>query len=216
MTDGSTSTIPAEGRPKRQFALSIALFSFFSLVGMAAGSWPQNPDAARPEKQRDLGLPELHRINLVTLQPSYSCRSREEFQKGYEQTALFVSSFSRKMNTPDLLFNGGCEATDSFQAATSGDDMSLLEDMGKVPLEDVIAQSVFLTHGLHFEKFVDVHLDHTYAVLVNNPARRALIVFTVTGYVLNRRVDLKYAVKEYQILNVQAQSSGFDWGKGNL
>lgn len=207
MTNGSASI--------RRTALSIALFAFLSLMGIAAGGRPQSRAVAGTEKQQDFGLPELHRISLVTLEPSYSCRSHEEFQKGYEQTALFISSFSRKMNLPDLLFNGACESQDSFEAATAGDDMSLLADMGNVPLEDVDAQSVFLTRGLHFEKYVNVHLDHTYAVLLNNPARRALIVFTVTGHVPNQRVFLKYAVKEYQILNVQAQSPGFDWGQRN-
>ena len=34
-------------------------------------------------------LPELHKIKAVTLNPSYSCRSKEDSQKGYGNTALF-------------------------------------------------------------------------------------------------------------------------------
>src|SRR5215467_1596653 len=71
-------------------------------------------------------LPLLHQIKAVTLAPSYSCRSSEEFSKGYASTALFLSDFGG----PDLLFNGACGSVDYFQAATAGDDMSLVADLG--------------------------------------------------------------------------------------
>lgn len=44
---------------------------------------------------QNYGLPELHKIIRVTLAPSYSCRSDKDFQKGYQQTAFFVSAYSK-------------------------------------------------------------------------------------------------------------------------
>src|SRR4051812_44234719 len=74
----------------------------------------------------DFGLPELHTIKTVTLTPSYSCRTPEEFQKGYANTALFLSAYGKQRNSPDLLFNGACKSDDAFQASTAGDDFSLI------------------------------------------------------------------------------------------
>jgi hypothetical protein len=62
----------------------------------------------------DFGLPQLHTIKTVTLAPSYSCRSTEEFQKGYANTALFLSAYGKQLNSPDLLFNGACKSEDFF------------------------------------------------------------------------------------------------------
>ena len=170
---------------------------------------------------QDSGLPELHQIKKVTLTPSYSCRSKEDFQKGYERTALTLASDRRG---PDLLFNGACGSPDYFQAATAGDDMSLIADLGTgVNLEEVTAQRAFNMQGVHsfpaYTKFAQtaaVERNHTYVVLLNNSMKRGLFVFTVTGYIPNERVDLRYAVKEYQLLRgVEAQSPGFKWDEKN-
>ncbi len=45
------------------------------------------------KKLEDLDLPDLHKIKRVTLSPSYSCRSKEDFQRG--MPALFVEEFAR-------------------------------------------------------------------------------------------------------------------------
>src|SRR5512143_1654422 len=91
----------------------------FAIVLMATVAPAQSPEP-------DYGLPDLHMIKTVTLSPSYSCRSAEDFQKGYENTALFLSTYSKQRNSPDLLFNGACGSQDYFQASTAGDDMALI------------------------------------------------------------------------------------------
>lgn len=164
-------------------------------------------------------LPELHVIKTVALSPSYGCRPAEEFQKGYMGTALFLSDYSRRRNSPDLLFNGACESQDYFDVSTAGDDMALIADLGTgLSVEKITAHSAFnvkgaLPHFTKFERIVKVAKDHTYAVLVNKREIRGLYVFTVVDYVPNKRVGLRYAVKEYQIMSVKAASAGFDWEK---
>lgn len=168
-------------------------------------------------------LPELHVIKTVSLAPSYSCRSTEEFQKGYEGTALFLSDYSKKRNAPDLLFNGACRSQDYFHASTAGDDMALIADLGAdVQLEKLTASNAFNLRRVHspgdYSRFVDsvpVAEGHTYAVLLNKREIRGLFVFTVVNHVPNQRVLLRYAVKEYQIMEAKAQSEGFDWGRDN-
>lgn len=172
--------------------------------------------------EADFGLPELHIIRKMTLGPSYSCRPAEEFKKGYQATALFLSEFSRKRNSPDLLFNGACKSEDFFDASTAGDDMSLIADLGDVSIEDVTAQKAFNFQQVHsfadysrFARTVKVEFNHTYAVLLNETDKRGLFVFRVVGYLPNERVDLLYAVKHYQILNLRKGADGFHWTQKN-
>lgn len=174
--------------------------------------------AAFAQKQQDFGLPELHKINSATLGPSYSCRPQEDFKRGYQKTGLFLSKYSHDMHAPELLFDGACGGADLFQSpGDGGDTMNLIEDMGEISLEDVTAQSVFQTRDAHFDSHAKVQLDHTYAVLVNEFVVRGLFVFTVVAHIPNQKVDLKYAVKEYQVVNGRIETShGFDWGKRNL
>ncbi|MCP9493327.1 MAG: hypothetical protein MSG64_02615 [Pyrinomonadaceae bacterium MAG19_C2-C3] len=169
-------------------------------------------------------LPELHTIKTVMLSPSYSCRSSDEFQQGYQNTALFLSAYSKQRSDPDLLFNGACRSEDYFTASTAGDDMSLIADLGAdVSLEEVSASRAFNLKRVHsygeFSKFaqaVKVELNHTYAVLLNERDKRGLFVFKVVGYAKNERVELRYAVKSYEILRIGLlMSEGFDWEKAN-
>lgn len=169
-------------------------------------------------------LPELHTIRRITLAPSYSCRSPEEFQKGYAGTALFLSAYSKQRNSPDLLFNGACKSDDDFQASTAGDDFSLIADLGsEVSLEEVSASRAFNLKRVHsypdYSKFADtvkVIANHTYAVLLNESDKRGLFIFTVDEYVPNQKVVLRYAVKSYQISpSGQIRAEGFDWQRTN-
>ena len=169
-------------------------------------------------------LPELHTIKTATLSPSYSCRPSDEFQRGYQNTALFLAAYSKQRNSPDLLFNGACGSENYFDASTAGDDMSLIADLGTgISLEDVSAARAFNFKRVHssaaYSKFVQaakVELDHTYAVLLNGRAKRGLFIFTVISYVPNEKVELRYAVKSYQIMpGGQIVSGGFDWDKTN-
>jgi hypothetical protein len=172
----------------------------------------------------EIGLPQLHTIQTVTLSPSYSCRSSDDFQKGYANTALFLSAYAKQRNSPDLLFNGACKADDDFQASTAGDDFSLIADLGaNVPLEEVSASRAFNLKRVHsyaeYSKFADtvkVVANHTYAVLLNESDKRGLFIFTVDEYIPNEKVVLRYAVKSYQIMpSGQIRSDGFDWTRTN-
>jgi hypothetical protein len=178
--------------------------------------------AASASADQEYNLPELHVIKTATLAPAYGCRSEEEFQKGYRETALFLSDYSKKRNSPDLLFNGACRGKDFFDVSTAGDDMALIADLGTdVQVEKITAHGAFTrtTDSAYdytrFVKTVPVTEGHTYAVLLNKREIRGLFVFTVVNHVENQRALLKYAVKEYQILNVKAAASGFDWYREN-
>jgi hypothetical protein len=190
-----------------------SLFFIASVLLTVSPSISQN----KPENS---DLPELHKIKKITLSPSYSCRSKEDFQKGYASTALFLSKSSRD---PDLLFNGACGSRDNLQGSTAGDEMTVIADLGNVRLEDLNASQAFNVQRVNspelFSKFTSeaqIEFGHTYAVLIDKPDERGLFYFTIAGYIPNERLDLRYSVKEYQLLEVRAQSPGFDWeGKSN-
>ena len=188
-----------------------SFFLLASLLLIAAPSISQ-------KKPENLDLPELHKIQQITLSPSYSCRSKGEFI-GYGSTALFLSKSSRD---PDLLFNGACGAKDSLQGSTAGDEMTVIADLGKVKLEDLNAAQAFNVQRVNsaalysrFSSEVQPVTGHTYAVLINKGEERGLFYFTITGYIPNERLDLRYAVKEYQLLELRTQSPGFDWDRKN-
>lgn len=191
------------------------LLTFATIVMVSAPFDSQGP-------QSTLGLPELHTIKTAILSPTYSCRSREAFRRGYEGTALFLSQYSDERNAPDLLFNGACGSDDFFEASTAGDDMSLIADLGNVPLEEVTAMKAFNFKGVNspdlYSKFTQnakVEANHTYAVLINKHAVRGLFIVSVASFVPDQKVELRYAVKEYQVLDVRAKSEGFDWTAKN-
>jgi len=193
--------------------------AFAAIFFIAAASPLQQK---QPQPQEDFGLPALHEINTATLSPSYSCRSESDFQQGYQDTALFLSKESRTINGPDLLFDGACKSEDYFEGSTAGDDMSLIADLGQFPLEKLSAHLVFNTRNVHsadmyskFMRTVRVQAKHTYAVLINKRDVRGLFVFTVDDYVPNKSVHLRYAVKEYQLLNTRSQTEGFAWEAPN-
>jgi len=193
------------------------ILSMLAICGMCLLAGGKGPES-------NVELPALHQIKEATLTPAYSCRSSEDFGKGYGNTALFLSGFAKERNGPDLLFNGACGSEDYFEAATAGDDMSLIADLGaNVPLEDISAARSFNVQRVHsfpayskFAKAVKVEPNHTYAVLLNAREKRGLFVFTVAEYVRNRTVSLKYAVKSYQVTpSGQVASSGFSWEQRN-
>jgi hypothetical protein len=165
-------------------------------------------------------LPELHKMKTVTLAPNYGCRSDEEFHQGYKETALYLSEYS-KHSGPELLFNGTCKSEDWFDVSLAGDDMSLIADLGIVPMENFTALKVFNPENVHkwsaytkFSRTVKVEPNHTYAVLMNNSDHRGLFVFHVIEYEPNARVRIEYNVKNYQVYTRGvAMAPGFDWEK---
>jgi len=167
------------------------------------------------EPKEDLGLPALHKIKRAILSPSFSCRSNLQ---EYQASVLFLSRYTRRRNSPDLLFNGACGSQDYFEGPHAKDDISLVADLGHIRLEDVSAHLAFNTKNIHsfdlYSKFVAearVQDGHTYALLISTRDLRGLVVFTVVNYVPNQEVDLRYAVEEYQLLNCWAESEGFNW-----
>ncbi|HZI57823.1 MAG TPA: hypothetical protein VFF39_13660, partial [Verrucomicrobiae bacterium] len=95
------------------------------------------------KNQEDLGLPELRKINKATLSPSYDCRPPGAAKLGYANSALFLTSYSRQRNSPELLFTGICNSPDYFISTTAGDDVDMIADYGEVPLEELSASDIF-------------------------------------------------------------------------
>jgi hypothetical protein len=216
-----------EFAPPRQLRRSVALCAFESLEDITMKSFGfslclllvATASSAAQNTTQNFSLPELHTIKTVTLSPPYSCRSSEQFQKGYENTALFLSAYSKQRNVPDLLFNGACKSDNYFQPGTT---FSLIADLGsEVSLAEVSASRAFNLRRVHsfsdYSKFVqaaNVELNHTYAVLLNEDDMRGLFVFKVVEYVPDEKVVLQYAVKSYQVMPTRGlTSAGFDWEK---
>ncbi len=178
-----------------------------------------NPSLFAQTTTQDFGFPELHIIKTVTLSPPYSCRSPEQFQKGYETTALFLSRYSKQLNVPDLVFHGACKSGNYFQAGAGW--FSLIADLGPgVTLEEVSASAAVNLRRIHasneYSKFVaavKVEPNHTYAVLLNERDISGLFIFKVDEYMPDEKVVLRYAVKSYQITNGSVRAQGFDWEK---
>lgn len=197
--------------------ISLLLLLTLSL-GVSARA--QGQKLAKPDK---VELPELNVIKTVALAPCYSCRTAEEFARGYEQTALFLTEYSRRRNSPALLFNGSPgSGADYFMVSMAGSEMSLIADLGAgFELAGLTAQD--FGHGVvqpggtvRVPMQFRVHespitVGHTYAVVINKGEYRGLLFFTVTAYEPNQRVELRYALKHFEALKLEGRSPGFDW-----
>lgn len=188
------------------------------VVAMLSGQAP-----AKDAPADKYGLPALHVIRHAILGPTYSCRTVSEFSQGYQQTALFLSEYSRQRNSPDLLFNGACGSENYFQASTAGDDMALVADLGpNVPLTAVTAQRAFsyktpsgLQGETQFAMSATVISGHTYVVLINKADVRGLVVFNVVSFEPDKSVEINYAVKSYSVQQSAATAVGFDPAREN-
>lgn len=159
-------------------------------------------------------FPELHKIEVYTFQAPYSCKG------DYSKSALFLSSYSKQRNSPDLLFNGACNSPLYIEASTAGDDFSLISDLGDVSLESVSASKSFnydRTVGMDntFKANMPVIEGHTYSVLISKSEIRALYVLKVDKILPNGMMVIRYAVKSYSIQKTVNESPNFDWEKGN-
>src|SRR5215831_3877089 len=169
-----------------------------------------------PQSNQVPDLPELHKIQRVTLSPSYSCRSVEDFQKGYAGTALFLTERSRRINGPQLLFDGACKSRDSFAVATAGDNLDTIADYGDIPLANLAPFDLFGRRSPDsptalFTERVDVKLGHSYGVLINKRDVRGFFFFRVMAHIPNQKIELEYVVMDYQEIETKAESRGFDW-----
>jgi len=180
-----------------------------SMLLMAAPSISQ-------KNQGDLGLPELHKIQKITLSPSYDCRTPEETAKGYANTALFLSGYSRRMNSPELLFHSICQLTNYFVVRTAGDQLDVIADFGEVPLNNLAPSDVWglrptWDSSANFREMVKIQSGHTYAVLINKGDIRGFFFVQVMEHIPNQKLDLEYVVMDYAILREEQRSPGFDW-----
>lgn len=215
-----------------QFQLWILVFvttGILLLVAVFAGgsgskaaaqtSTSTHPATTAQSSSSASSLPTLYKIVHVTLSPSYSCRSAQDFAAGYANTALFLSDSSKNVNAPELVFDGACGSPDYFGVQMAGDDLSLITDYGPVALTDWATQTALFSTPqrvanqlAQFTMQNRVQVGHTYGVTINKShGIRGLLYFTVTAYVPNQSVNLDYAVMDYQLLNLQSQSPGFDW-----
>jgi hypothetical protein len=177
------------------FALALSLLLAFQQ--------PAGP-APRPNPN---GLPELNRVRYAVLGPAYGCRSKEAFERGYEETALFLSEYSRARNSPELLFNGVCGGENYFDAALAGDDMAVIADLGPgVPLTTLDQPRAFnykrvvgAENESRFTQTARVVKGNTYVVMVSKDDVRGLFAFTVTKFEPDARVELSYVVLNYSI-----------------
>ena len=193
--------------------VSALLLITLMAVGCSASSGTNNT-ATSLSAQSISDLPELHKIEGYTFQAPYSCKG------DYSKSALFLSSYSKQRNSPDLLFNGACNSPLYIEASTAGDDFSLISDLGEVSLESVSASKSFnydRTVGMDntFKANVPVVEGHTYSVLISKSEIRALYVLKVDKISPNGMMVIHYAVKSYSIQKTVNESPNFDWEKGN-
>ena len=163
------------------------------------------------QNQEDLGLPVLDQIRTVALHPSYGCRPEEEFKKGYQETALFLSKYSKDHNSPELgFFSGQCGSGDFFQMS----HFDLISDLGEVPIEELTAEKVYNFHVFdtpenysQFTGWIRPVLGHTYALLMNRGDVRGLVFFTITGHEQNQKLELRYVVRQYELYTYKARAT---------
>lgn len=159
-------------------------------------------------------MPTLHQIQAYTFSAPYSCKG------SYVTSALFLSETSKRMNEPDLLYNGACGSEAFIQSSTAGDDISMIADLGNVPIEKVSA-----SRALNYDRMVGrenvfkdeipVMAGHTYVVLISKAEIRALWVLHVESMVPDREMTIRYAVESYSIQATAKASPGFDWDTEN-
>jgi hypothetical protein len=168
--------------------------------------------------QSNLDVPELHKINQVTLAPSYDCRPPADAKRGYANSALFLTNYSRQHNSPELLFTGICNSPDYFISTTAGDDVDMIADYGEVPLEELSASDIFGARYnrnamAEFRRTSKVQLGHTYGVLISKVHVRGFYFFKVMNYVPNQKLDLEYVVMDYVFIREELRAPNFSWGQ---
>jgi len=180
-------------------SIALTLLLTFALAA------PQSSGVERPASS---GLPVLNRVRGAMLAPSYSCRPKEEFARGYERTALFLSEESRGRNTPDLIFNGACGSNNYFQVSATAEDFGLIADIGLgKSLAGLSAERALNYTGIaggeldtRFAPSALVATGHTYVVILNRPEVRGLYALTVTKFEPDRKVEFSYVVLSYATL----------------
>jgi hypothetical protein len=193
-----------------------AKYALFGLMVMMV-SGPARSQRGIHRPPENPGLPTLNVMLSATLGPPYSCAPAVS----YATSGLFLSQLSKQQG-PELLLNGACGSADYFDVNLSGDDMSLIADLGPgVSLASLTTHQVFNLLNVNtprdytkFTEVANVIQGDTYAVVINSEYRRGLLVFTVTRFVPDQAADLQYEVKDYQVNTGEIlRSQGFDWNQ---
>lgn len=158
--------------------------------------------------QTEVYSPQTNVRKAVAFSQTYSCRSDEDFHnKGYDGTALFLSDSMKKLNSPDLVFNGACGSKNYFESATHGANYSVIADITATDLTSLLLSLSSIKdkndfkalEKLGFKDKAAAVSEHSYVVLLNKHGINGMFVFTVTDLVPDRRAVISYEVLDYQI-----------------
>lgn len=163
--------------------------------------------------QAQAGLPELNKIQSYKLARPYS------YGGSYDNSALFLSPATKRVSGPDLLYNSYEThegVTLFFEAATAGDDFSVIADLGPVPLETVKPTMAFnydriVFHDNTFKPTQPIVEGHTYAVLNSKRDVRSLFIVKVDRLNEDRSLEIRYAVKSFSLIKNSQEAPGWDW-----
>jgi hypothetical protein len=202
----------------KHFAIQVGKYGLLALVLLTVLYPARSQRTQTSTTHQPVTLPTLNAVQSVTLSPPYSCNNEG---LNYNTDAIFLSDYSKQVNSPELLFNGACGSEDYFDVNTAGDSMSLIADLGNTPLNAVTTHKAFNLQNVfswtaysQFARVAKIVPGHTYAAVINMGDRRGLFVFNVEKFVPDREVDLQYTVKNYQVnLGAIQRSPGFDWNQ---
>jgi hypothetical protein len=193
----TTSNLPLI---RRIGGLSLIALAALSLTTMPAHSQrSRKPPRPCPYVGDPSLLPPLRIVQSAVIGPSYSCGGN------YSNAALYVTEENRRLEFPDLMFNGACGSDNYFALNLAGDEMSLIADLGTTPLAGLNEANVFNLRGVNtyadytqFSWIAKVIEGHTYAVALNSGVTRGVFAFTVTRLVPDKQVALQYEVFSYE------------------
>lgn len=195
--------------------LIVGLLTMISQFACAKDSaQPNMCNSSMVNIKANSALPELHKIKEVTFETTYSCNG------DYETSALFLSDYAKRWNSPDLLINGACGSRVYIHTVTAGNDYGLVSDLGPVSLYEATAQKAFnwrrvVGHDNVYKEDMPIEQGHVYSVLVAKSDIRAQFFVEVVS-MKDRKVTLRYAVKNYELLEQVTESPGFSWDQKNL
>jgi len=162
---------------------------------------------------QDLGLPKLQQTCVAKFSVSYSCGGN------YLLSALFLSTYSKQRNEPELLYNGACGSAASFDTSTAGADWGLIMDFGVDNLTTFSANNFWgkmreYTRNPFERGGVTAQVDHVYGVFNVHSDIQAMWVFKIDDWVPpNGAMTISFSVLRYQVATSITESPGFDWQK---
>ncbi len=157
-----------------------------------------------------LVLPELNKIKSATLFGSYG--------ENHEGFYLNLSSFTEIHKDYDLFIYSN-QREIILKSGTLGPSLSLIADIGDVPLEDVnfylgLSPLWTLTDSHNFRKQAVAIPNRTYVVVINNWQTSGMLVFRIED-VRGDQVRLRYAVRKYQIKKTILEPERFNYEEKN-